>query len=60
VLTGLALGAMLQHIFDTAVHVDWWDVAGMIGVSAAVVLAVTAATLPVLWRTIGPEALHTE
>jgi hypothetical protein len=60
VLTGLTLGAVLLRIFDTAVHVGWLDVAGMAGVSAAVVLAVTAASLPVLWRTMRPEALRTE
>jgi hypothetical protein len=30
------------------------------GSAAAVVLAVTAATLPLLWRTMRPEALRTE
>ena len=60
VLAGLALGAMLLDIFDTAVHVDWLDIVGMAAISAAVVLAVTAATLPVLWRTLRPEALRTE
>jgi hypothetical protein len=60
VLTGLALGALLLRTFDTAVHVGWVDVAGMAGVGAAVVLAVTAASLPVLWRTMRPDALRTE
>ena len=60
VLTGLALGALLLRTLDTAVHVGWVDVAGMAAVGAAVVLAVTAASLPVLWRTMRPEALRTE
>ena len=60
VLTGLALGALLLRTLDTAVHVGWVDVAGMAGVGAAVVLAVTAASLPVLLRTMRPEALRTE
>ena len=59
-LTGLALGALLLRTFDTAVHVGWVDVALMAGAGAAVVLAVTAASLPVLWRTMRPEALRTE
>ena len=60
VLTGLTLGALLLRIFDTAVHVGWLDVTGMAGVSAVVVLAVTTASLPVLWRTMRAEALRTE
>jgi hypothetical protein len=60
VLAGLALGALLLRTFDTAVHVGWVDVAAMAGVGPAVVLAVTAASLPVLWRTMRPEALRTE
>ena len=60
VLTGLALGAMLLRIFDTDVHFRWADIAGMAGVGAAVVLAVTAASLPILWSTMRGEALRTE
>jgi hypothetical protein len=60
VSTGLALGAVLQRVFDMPVHIGWADVAGMAAVGAATVLAVTAATLPVLWRTMRPEGLRSE
>jgi hypothetical protein len=60
VATGLALGAVLLRIVGAAVAVAWADVAGMAAVGAAVVLLVTAASLPVLWRTMRPEGLRTE
>ena len=60
VSSGLALGAVLQRLLDTPVHVGWADVVGMAAVGAAVVLAVTAATLPLLWRTMRPEGLRWE
>ena len=60
VLTGLGLGAVLLQIVGTGVHVAWLDVAGMVAVGAAVVVLVTAASLPVLFRTMRPEGLRTE
>ena len=60
VSSGLALGAVLQRLLDTPIHVGWGDVAGMAAVGAAVVLAVTAATLPLLWRTMRPDGLRWE
>ncbi len=60
VITGIGLGAVLLRILETGVHVAWADVATMAGVGAAVVLLVTAASLPVLWRTMRPEGLRTE
>ena len=60
VATGVALGAVLLRILGSGVHVAWADVAAMAGVGAAVVLLVTAASLPVLWRTMRPEGLRTE
>jgi predicted lysophospholipase L1 biosynthesis ABC-type transport system permease subunit len=60
VLTGIALGAVLLRILGSTVQVAWTDVAAMAGVGAAVVLLVTAASLPVLWRTMRPEGLRTE
>jgi hypothetical protein len=58
--TGVALGSVLQRILGTPVRVSWADVAAMAGVGILVVLLVTAASLPVLWRTMRPEALRTE
>jgi ABC-type lipoprotein release transport system permease subunit len=61
VLAGLALGVVLARILDSGdVHVGLLDVAAMAGSAAAVVLAVTAPTLPLLRRTMRPEALRTE
>jgi ABC-type Mn2+/Zn2+ transport system permease subunit len=59
-ITGVALGSVLQRILGTPVHVSWADVAAMAGVGILVVLLVTAASLPLLWRTMRPEALRTE
>ena len=60
VATGIALGSVLLRILDSPVQVAWADVAAMAGVGIVVVLAVTAASLPVLWRTMRPEGLRTE
>jgi ABC-type lipoprotein release transport system permease subunit len=60
VLTGISLGAVLLGILDTGVRIAWGDVAAMAGVGLLVVLLVTAASLPVLWRTMRPEGLRTE
>ncbi len=60
VVTGIALGSVLLRILGTAVQVAWADVAAMAGVGVIVVLLVTAASLPVLWRTMRPEGLRTE
>jgi hypothetical protein len=42
------------------IKVSWGDVAAMAGAGVIVVLLVTAASLPVLWRTMRPEGLRTE
>jgi ABC-type lipoprotein release transport system permease subunit len=60
VVTGIALGVVLLRILGSTVQVAWTDVAAMAGVGAAVVLLVTAASLPVLWTTMRPEGLRTE
>ena len=60
VLTGLGLGAVLLRIIGAGVHVAWADVAAMVVAGGAVALLVTAASLPVLWRTMRPEGLRTE
>jgi hypothetical protein len=60
VLTGLGLGTLLLGIVDAGFHVAWLDVIGMAAVGGAVVVLVTAASLPVLFRTMRPEGLRTE
>jgi hypothetical protein len=60
VTTGVALGAVLLRILGSAVTISWLDVATLAGVGVLVVLAVTSASLPVLWRTMRPEGLRTE
>jgi hypothetical protein len=57
---GLALGAVLLRMVDTTVTVDWPGVAAMTGISAAVVLLVTALSLPALVRMMRPDGLRTE
>ena len=60
VLTGIGLGAVLLRLVGTAFHVAWLDVFAMVAVGAAVVVLVTVASLPVLFRTARPEGLRTE
>ncbi|KAA6214248.1 ABC transporter permease [Streptomyces albofaciens JCM 4342] len=57
---GLALGALLLSLIDSAVFVDWPVVAGMAGAGAAVILLVTVVSLPPLWRMMRPDGLRTE
>ena len=58
--TGITLGSVLLRILGTPVRIPGADVAAMAGVGLLVVLLVTAASLPVLWRTMRPEGLRTE
>ena len=60
VLTGIGLGAVLLRLVGTTFHVAWLDVFAMVAVGAAVVVLVTVASLPVLFRTARPEGLRTE
>ncbi|MFJ5775992.1 ABC transporter permease [Streptomyces sp. NPDC093094] len=57
---GLALGAVLLRMTDTAVRVDWPSVLAMTGIGGAVVVAVTLLSLPPLVRLMRPEGLRTE
>ncbi|MDH2392410.1 ABC transporter permease [Streptomyces sp. HNM0663] len=57
---GLALGAMLLRMAYAPVVIDWVSVASMAGIGIAVVLAVTALSLPPLLRLMRPEGLRTE
>jgi hypothetical protein len=60
VLTGIGLGAVLLQLVGTGFHIAWLDVLAIVAVGAAVVVLVTAASLPVLFRTSRPEGLRTE
>ncbi|MFJ5674188.1 ABC transporter permease [Streptomyces sp. NPDC093097] len=57
---GLSLGALLLGIIDSGLVVDWPVVAGMTGIGGAVILFVTALSLPPLWRMMRPDGLRTE
>jgi hypothetical protein len=60
VAAGVGLGALLLGIVRTPVRLDWTSVAGMSAAGGAVVLAVTALSLPPLWRLMRPDGLRTE
>jgi len=60
VLTGGLLGAVLLRLVQQPVRLDWGAVATMTGLSAGVVLLVTALSLPLLWRLLRPGGLRTE
>ncbi|WP_369391609.1 ABC transporter permease [Streptomyces sp. CG1] len=57
---GLTLGAVLLKMVGTRVGVDWPSVLSLTGAGAAVVLTVTALSLPPLVRMMRPEGLRTE
>ncbi|MFI7604415.1 FtsX-like permease family protein [Micromonospora sp. NPDC049366] len=57
---GAALGATLLTMVGEPVRLAWADVAGMCALAAGVVLLVTAASLPVLWRMLRFGELRTE
>jgi ABC-type antimicrobial peptide transport system permease subunit len=60
VVVGGGLGAVLLAMVSEPVRFDWLSVAGIAGTGAAVVVLVTALSLPALWRLMRPEALRTE
>ncbi|NJQ00506.1 ABC transporter permease [Streptomyces sp. PLAI1-29] len=57
---GLGLGAVLLALVDLPLSVDWASLALLTGAGAAVVLGVTALSMPPLWRMMRPEGLRTE
>ena len=57
---GVGLGVILLRMVDEPVRVYWGVVAGSTGIAAAVVLLVTALSLPALWKLIRPDAIRTE
>ncbi|MFY1693487.1 FtsX-like permease family protein [Plantactinospora sp. WMMB782] len=60
IVLGTALGAILLRIVNQTVRLDWPSIGTMSGIAAAVVLLVTGASLPVLWRLLRPTGLRTE
>ncbi|MFC3499493.1 FtsX-like permease family protein [Micromonospora krabiensis] len=57
---GTALGATLLAMVGEPVRLVWADVVGMCALAAGVVLLVTGASLPVLWRMLRFGHLRTE
>lgn len=57
---GLALGWLLLHMAGRPWQADWWAILTLTGTAAAVVLGVTALSLPLLWRLMRPDGLRTE
>ncbi|GFE14640.1 membrane protein [Streptomyces glebosus] len=57
---GLSLGALLLHMADRPLRFDWWGILTLTGTATAVVLGITALSLPPLWRLMRPDGLRTE
>lgn len=57
---GAALGAILMRILGLPVSFDWGSIGLLTAAGFAVVVGVTALTLPILQRQISPEALRAE
>jgi hypothetical protein len=60
VLFGLGLGAALLRMVGAPVVVSWPVIGLGVGLGITVVLLVTAASLPVLWRLTRPDGLRAE
>ncbi|WP_221347866.1 ABC transporter permease [Streptomyces beigongshangae] len=59
-IVGLTLGGVLLKMTAVPVTVDWLSVLAMTGIGAAVVLVVTALSVPPLLRLMRPDGLRTE
>ncbi|KAA6214249.1 ABC transporter permease [Streptomyces albofaciens JCM 4342] len=57
---GLGLGLVLLHLVGKPALPDWPGIAALTGTAGAVILAVTALSLPPLWRMMRPDGLRTE
>ncbi|WP_079038249.1 FtsX-like permease family protein [Streptomyces sp. NBRC 110028] len=57
---GLGLGVLLLKMVDEGMAVDWAGLLTMTGIGAGVIVLVTLASLPPLWRMMRPEGLRTE
>ncbi|MEU3648289.1 FtsX-like permease family protein [Lentzea sp. NPDC034063] len=58
--TGIGLGVMVTRVFNAEVAYDWTGIAALTGASMALVLAVTALTLPSLRKATGALGLQSE
>ncbi|MEU0301925.1 FtsX-like permease family protein [Streptomyces sp. NPDC006175] len=56
---GLGLGAVLTWMLDKPVT-RWWLFLPMAGAGGALIVAVTALSMPLLWRMMRPDGLRTE
>lgn len=57
---GLGLGGLLLALQHSPIAFDWSGIGSLTGFAAAVVLGVTLAGLPPLWRMMRPDGLRTE
>ncbi|WP_030020696.1 FtsX-like permease family protein [Streptomyces monomycini] len=57
---GLSAGLLLLHLVHKPMLPDWPGIAALAGTAGAVVLTVTALSLPLLWRLMRPDGLRTE
>jgi hypothetical protein len=57
---GVGLGAALLAMASRPFTMEWATVSTLSGVAGAVVLGVTLLSMPLLWRLMRPDALHTE
>ena len=60
VIAGITLGAVLLQMISERVSIDWTIVGSVAGTAAGVVLLVTAASMPALWRLMRADGLRTE
>ncbi|MEU9110273.1 FtsX-like permease family protein [Streptomyces sp. NPDC048483] len=57
---GLSLGTLLVHMAGRPLQPDWPAIVTLTGTAAAVILGITALSLPLLWRLMRPAGLRTE
>jgi hypothetical protein len=60
VALGIGLGAMLSAVVRLSPQFDWGAIGLMLAAGVAVIAAVTALTLPTVWRMMRPDALRVE
>ncbi|WP_229402634.1 ABC transporter permease [Micromonospora okii] len=60
VVFGLGLGTVLLRMVGSPISVSWPAVATGVGLGGGLVLLVTGASLPLLWRLTRPEGLRAE
>jgi hypothetical protein len=60
VMAGITLGAVLLQMVGESVRIDWTTVGSVAGTAAGLVLLVTAASMPALWRLMRADGLRTE